>query len=377
MLFAKYLLAFVAPWTAALLASGVCVAQPNASVLSPIETKAALSHGPWPPPPLADAGNAFSFNKDAVQLGRRLFFDKRLSKDGEMSCSTCHKPAKAFTDGMATFNGRNTPSLLNAAYERWYGWDGAADSIWSQSLRPLLAKHEMAATPESLQKRLMSNPSLTRDYRKVFSDKTETLDSSALAVNLSKAIGAFVATLVSQKSKFDLFREALVEGDSAKAATYPTEARRGFQIFVGKGQCNVCHVGPMFSNGEFGDTGIGFFVRPGVVDSGRHGGIAELLASSHNLLSAQSTATELEKQKTRYVSAQHRNFGEFKVPSLRNAAKTAPYMHNGSIKTLEAVVAHYSNLNLDRLHADGEQILKPLNLTAQEQADLVSFLKTL
>jgi cytochrome c peroxidase len=161
------------------------------------------------------------------------------------------------------------------------------------------------------------------------------------------------------------------------AGKYPASAQRGLQIFVGKGQCNVCHVGPMFSNGEFGDTGISFFLRPGVVDTGRHGGIAELLTSSYNLLSPRSTATDIERQKTRYVSQQHRNFGEFKVPSLRNAVNTAPYMHNGSIKDLSSVVAHYSNINLDRLHADGEQILKPLNLTAQEQADLVSFLKTL
>jgi cytochrome c peroxidase len=373
MCFAKFLLALFT----ILCSSTTSLAQSNTVVLSAMEIKAALSHGPWPLAPQADAGNELSFNKDAVNLGRRLFFDKRLSKSGDMSCSTCHKPAKAFTDGMATFNGRNTPSLLNAAFERWYGWDGAADSIWSQSLRPLLAKHEMAATPESLQKRVLGNSSLTRDYRKVFSDKSENVDSPALAVRLSKALGAFVATLVSKQSTFDLFRDALGEGDVAKAAAYPISAQRGFQIFVGKGQCNVCHVGPMFSNGEFGDTGIGFFVRPGVVDTGRHGGIAELLASSHNLLSSRSTATELEKQKTRYVSQQHRNFGEFKVPSLRNVAQTAPYMHNGSVKSLEAVVAHYSNLNLDRLHADGEQILKPLNLTAQEQADLVSFLKTL
>jgi cytochrome c peroxidase len=134
----------------------------------------------------------------------------------------------------------------------------------------------------------------------------------------------------------------------------------------------------MFSNGEFGDTGLPFFVRPGVVDPGRHGGIATLQASRHNLLSRWSDARDgAAAIKTRHVQAQHRHFGEFKVPSLRNVALTAPYMHDGQLTTLTDVVRHYSELNLERLHADGERILQPLHLSDGERADLEAFLQTL
>src|SRR5262249_11882128 len=156
-------------------------------------------------------------------------------------------------------------------------------------------------------------------------------------------------------------------------------ARRGLKIFVGKGNCSACHSGPAFSNGEFHDTGVPFFVAGGGVDPGRHGGIKKLLANPFNLLGRfrYDRAGKAAVQ-TRHVASEHRNFGEFKVPSLRNVALTAPYMHNGSFATLADVVRHYSELNVDRLHADGEKLLlKPLRLSAEESADLVAFLETL
>src|SRR5688500_15938563 len=135
----------------------------------------------------------------------------------------------------------------------------------------------------------------------------------------------------------------------------------------------------MFSNGYFGDTELPFFVRPGVVDPGRHKGIELLRLNEYNLLSRWSDARDdaAVTIKTRQVQPQHRNFGEFKVPSLRNVALTAPYAHDGQLATLDDVVRHYSELNLERLHADGEQILKPLKLTDGERAALVAFLRSL
>jgi cytochrome c peroxidase len=135
----------------------------------------------------------------------------------------------------------------------------------------------------------------------------------------------------------------------------------------------------MFSNGEFADTGLPFFVRPGVVDPGRHGGIAALRSSPYNLLGRFSDASPGggAATKTRYIEQQHRNFGEFKVPSLRNVALTAPYMHDGQLATLDDVLTHYSELDLERLHADGERILEPLHLSEGERADLLTFLLTL
>src|SRR5690606_8874059 len=162
------------------------------------------------------------------------------------------------------------------------------------------------------------------------------------------------------------------------AARYPLDAQRGLRIFIGKGNCSVCHFGPNFTNGEFADVGVPFFVGRGAVDSGRHGGIRALKASRYNLLSRwNDDPTRRTAAKTRHVVAQHRNFGEFRVPSLRNVALTAPYMHNGRLATLHDVVRHYSEIDLDRLHSDGERILQPLHLDAREIDDLVAFLESL
>ena len=159
---------------------------------------------------------------------------------------------------------------------------------------------------------------------------------------------------------------------------YPAAAQRGLKIFVGKGNCDACHFGPLFTNGEFADTGLPFFKGKGAVDPGRHGGIGKLKESPFNLLGRYNDdAKRASAVGTRHVEAQHRNFGEFRVPGLRNVARTAPYMHNGSLATLRDVVEFYSNLNIERLHADGEQILKPLKLTEDEAGDLVSFLESL
>jgi cytochrome c peroxidase len=195
-------------------------------------------------------------------------------------------------------------------------------------------------------------------------------------VDAAKAIAAFTATLVSPRTPFDEFRDALLRGDREVAGRFPADAQRGLRLFVGIGQCLLCHTGPRFSNGEFADTGLPFFKRPGAVDSGRHGGIEALRHSPYTLLSRWADAP-VDTTKLRHLQAQHRNFGEFKVPSLRHVAQTAPYMHDGQIATLEAVVNHYSNLNPERLHADGEQILRPLGLGEAEKADLVAFLRTL
>jgi cytochrome c peroxidase len=158
---------------------------------------------------------------------------------------------------------------------------------------------------------------------------------------------------------------------------YPEAAQRGLRIFVGRGNCSVCHFGPAFSNGEFHDTGVPFFIKGGV-DPGRHGGIGKLRANSFNLLGAHNDdASRASAVKTRQVALEHRNFGEFKVPGLRNVARSAPYMHNGSLATLDEVVRHYSEISPDRLHADGENLLKALRLSAQESADLVAFLESL
>jgi cytochrome c peroxidase len=357
------------------------VAVQSAQAFSDAEVRAIASHGPWPPAFRADPSNRVSGNPAAVDLGERLFFERRLSADGEQSCSRCHLPERNWTDGEKRARGialvdRNTPSLSNVRLQRWFGWDGAHDSLWSQGIRPILDAKEMGSSAARVAKLLREDADLACRYRKVFG--APGAQDEKVLVDAVKTIAAFQETMMSARSAFDDFRDALAKGDKAGVAKYPESARRGLAIFIGKGSCNTCHVGPAFTNGEFHDTGIPFFIEPGRVDPGRRDGIKKLLADRYNLLGPYSddprrtTATG-----TKHVVLEHRNFGEFKVPSLRNLALTAPYMHNGRLATLRDVVDHYSNISPDRLHSDGEAILKPLKLNEGESKDLVAFLESL
>ncbi len=339
-----------------------------------------LQHGPWPPPPGRDPSNRVSGKREAIAFGEKLFFEPRLSGTGSVLCATCHAPFRAFQDGRARAFGlqdadRNTPTVLNARFYRWYGWDGANDSLWSQSIRPLLDEREMRSTAPTVAQTVRTI--FPKEYRAAFGREAPANDEEIL-VDVGKALAAFQETLVSGRTPFDEFRDGLATGDGIALGKYPESAQKGLRIFIGKGNCATCHFGPHFTNGEFADTGIAFFVAPGRVDSGRHSGIQKLKQSSFNLVGrfnddpSKSTATG-----TRHVELQHRNFGEWRVPGLRNVSQTAPYMHNGSLPTLRDVVKHYSELNEERLHADGERVLKPLRLTPAEVGELVAFLESL
>ncbi len=359
-------------------------AEPEAALLpfTPAELQQIQAHGPWPPPRHGDASNRLAGQAAAVAFGQQLFFDASLSARGDLACASCHIPARAFQDGRAVAllgseRPRNTPSLFDAAGHRWLGWDGAHDSLWAASITPLLAAGEMAADPTHLAKRLRARPALERGYRQAFG-RPLPADPALLPVDLGKALAAYQATLVSPRTPFDDFRDALARGDRRSAARYPLAAQRGLRLFIGEGRCTVCHAGPGFTNGEFADVGVPFFV-PGGVDSGRHGGLQRLLASPWNRLGPHNDAGAADPQAvaTRHVVLQHRNFGEFRVPGLRQLVHTAPYMHNGSLRTLPEVVRHYSELNEERLHTDGERILRPLRLNPQQSEDLQAFLRSL
>jgi len=350
------------------------------SEFSAQELNTIQSHGPWPPPEARDPSNRVSGKREAIAFGEKLFFEPRLSGTGSVLCATCHAPFRAFQDGRARAFGlqdvdRNTPTVLNARFYRWYGWDGANDSLWSQSIRPLLDEREMRSTASKVAQ--VVRTIFPQEYRAAFGREAPASDDEAL-VDVGKALAAFQETLVSGRTPFDEFRDRLATGDATALGKYPESAQKGLRIFIGKGNCATCHFGPHFTNGEFADTGIGFFISRGKVDSGRHEGIKRLKGNPHNLLGrfnddpSKGTATG-----TRHVELQHRNFGEWRVPGLRNVAQTAPYMHNGSLPTLRDVVKHYSELNEERLHADGERVLKPLRLTPAEVEDLVAFLESL
>jgi cytochrome c peroxidase len=341
-----------------------------------------LAHGPWPPAATRDPGNRFSGNPDAIDLGRRLFSDSALSRSGYIGCVTCHQPDRALTDLRARAHGiadvdRNTPTLANLRLQRWYGWGGSSDSLWMASIRPLLDTRELDTDAAIIARRFSLNEDLACRYRKVFGRAPVHADDELL-VNVGKALAAFAETLVTERTPFDDFRDALARNDQAAMQRFPVAAQRGLKLFVGRGNCFVCHTGPNFSNGEFHDTGISFFVAPGKVDAGRHEGIRTVQASRFNLLGRfNDDATGTNATATRHVTLEHRHWGEFRTPSLRNVAVTPPYMHNGSLATLREVVLHYSEIDGERLHADGERILRKLSLRNEEIDDLVAFLGTL
>ncbi|MFO1414573.1 MAG: cytochrome c peroxidase [Burkholderiales bacterium] len=371
-----------------LLAMGPVLAQTppppanSAVTFTPDEVKRILALGPWPPAPRRDPSNRVSGNADAIAFGAALFADPALSRTGTVACVTCHVPARAFTDARPRAQGlaagdRNTPSLLNTGHRRWYGWDGANDSLWAQSLRPLLDAREMGGSLADVARRVRDDPALRDAYARAFGAPPGT-DDEKVAVDAAKALAAYQETLVTGRTPFDDFRDALARGDRAAMARYPVLAQRGLAIFVGSGNCILCHGGPSFSHGEFHDVGIPFFAAPGRVDPGRYEGIRKLQASPYNLLGRYNDdATRANATSTRHVALAHRNYGEFKVPSLREVARTAPYMHDGSLATLREVVRHYSNLDLDRLHADGENLLRPLDLDKYDVDALVAFLESL
>lgn len=346
------------------------------------EVRAIGSHGPWPPPPVVDPSNRVSGKPGAITLGERLFNDARLSGNAAMSCATCHQAERNWSDGRARAQGqveldRRTPSLWNVGQGHWFGWDGAADSLWAQSLRPIVDPREMASSAGRVAGLLRRDPTLSCLYRRAFGAAPGD-DDEALLVDAAKALAAFQETLVSPRTAFDDFRDALLAGNRAAAARYPEAAQRGLKIFVGAGKCNACHFGPRFTNGEFGDVGIPFFVRPGEVDSGRLGGLAKLAASPFNRLGRYSDdVSGASALRSRHVQRLHANFGEFRVPGLRQIDGGGPYMHNGHLATLDDVVRHYSEVSPDRLHSDGIPLVRPLGLSTGDQADLVAFLRSL
>ena len=357
---------------------------PKPPPLSSDEIAAIVSHGPWPVAFTPDPGNRFSGQPAAIELGRRLFADPRLSADGKRACISCHQPNRGFADGLArsvaAHGGpldRNSQGLLDVRLQHWFGWDGAADSLWAFVLRPLGDDREMGAGPSALAALMAGDPDLSSRYRMLDPNP----DPTRLRIDIAKALAAYLETLDSPRTRFDTLRDALARGDLAATADYPGDALRGLQLFVGRGRCNLCHVGPAFSNGEFHDIGRPFMVDASRPDPGRHAGVKAVLADPYNRLGRYVDPivdpTDDPAVRTRHLAPAHRNFGEFRVPGLRGALLTAPYGHDGSLPALADVVRHYSEIDLERLHADGESLLRPLHLDAQQSADLIAFLRTL
>ena len=397
---------------ACLLAGASRSAEP-AVELSERELAIVLTLSPLAPPP-SDTTNRVADDPAAIALGERLFFDARLSGDGTVACSTCHSEEHGWGDGKAVAVGvgvgtRNTPSLWNAAQNRWFFWDGRADSLWSQAVKPIEDSAEMNGDRLHLLHLVAADAALRRDYEALFGPlpavdarlpsrggpfandgerqanwwSTANADrDAAIAVlaNVGKAIAAYVATIRTAPAPFDEFVADLRAG-RAQSNAISAAAQRGLKTFVGKGNCVLCHSGPSFTNFEFHDTRVPPRSPDAPFDPGRLGGVALLLADEFSAASPYSDdASGARAQQAYFVSDSSGLLGHFKTPGLRNVALTAPYMHAGQLPSLTAVVEHYSKLEHASAPADPahvEALITPLGLDSGQIADVVAFLESL
>lgn len=386
------------------------------SEFSPQELSRILQHASLGPPPTD--GNQFAGHDGAARLGQFLFFDKRLSADGSTSCATCHDAAKGFTDGKPLSSGvggaqgtRNAATLWNAAYERWLFWDGRADSLWSQALKPMERSVELDGSRLQIVHLIADDPDLRKAYEGVFGPMPDLRDASRFPkrggpascvadadmakawssmkpadqettnrvfANIGKAIGAYERRLISRASSFDAFVEGLKNDDLEKLQSITPAARRGLKMFVGAAECRLCHSGPNFSDGEFHDIGVPPRFA-GQADPGRLDGVRQLLDDPFNAAGIFSDDPKgPAAQRLEFLASTPQNFGQFKTPSLRNVAITGPYMHQGQFGTLRQVLEYYSTLN-GASFGDHHQetILIPRGFSPQEMDDLTAFLQSL
>jgi cytochrome c peroxidase len=252
--------------------------------------------------------------REKVELGRRFFFDKRLSRDGTLACASCHDPRLAFSDGREVARGindaqgtRNAPALINRGYGSSFFWDGRAKSLEQQALDPILNPRELGLTEAELQQRTQLTTSQVTD-----------------------ALASFVRTIRSGDSRFDRYT-------AGQSNALNALEKAGLAVFRGRGNCSTCHPGPNFTDDQLHNTGVAW----------RDGALADRGGGQ----------------------------GRFKTPTLREVSRTAPYMHDGSLATLEDVIEFYSEGGRPNPNLDAE--IRPRNFTAAEKRALLAFLQSL
>ncbi len=325
-----------------------------------------LPETPFPPRNPPTAGK--------IALGRKLFFDRRLSRGGTQSCATCHAPEQAFTqNGRETSEGaggqplrRNAPGLLNVAHTQRLQHDGEAPSLETQILGPLFDPFEMGnATFGDLLGRIRGLP----DYRGLFE---RTFGAPATIETVGQAIASYERSLLSANAPFDRWRYGKDE------ATLGPEAKTGFALFSGKARCATCHLigerTALFTDQDFHDTGIGWRRDAARRRGAQDPGIASAAAPAARVGPAFGRARQDDRGRIE-VTADPRDLYKYRTPGLRNAAVTAPYMHDGSIATLGGVVRYYNEGGAADPNLD--PAIRPLGLTGEEIAALVAFLESL
>ncbi|SPF38686.1 Methylamine utilization protein MauG [Candidatus Sulfopaludibacter sp. SbA4] len=313
-------------------AAGACALPAFLILCFAADPKAPLGLPPlsWP------KDNRYSAAK--VELGRYLYFDRRLSADDTVSCASCHDPRYAFTDGAAVSTGiksqkgnRSAPTIINRGYSLAQFWDGRANSLEEQAKGPMANPIEMGNTHDAIAGRLRGIAGYRPMFAAAFATEEITIDRVAMA------IACFERTVLSGNAPYDKYKR----GD--KKAMTPGQVR-GMAVFFDKAKCDKCHEGANFTLNAYSNLGVG--------------------------------ADQPEPDVGRFaVTKDPRDWGVFKTPTLREIEHTAPYMHDGSLPTLEDVVEFYNKGGIKNRNLDAN--IKPLNLTDPEKKDLVAFLKAL
>jgi len=332
-------------------------------------------------PLLSDQSNAVADNPLAARFGHALFFDVRLSGTGDISCATCHQPARRFTDGLPKgvaigVSKRNTPSIVGTAYSPWLYWDGRRDSQWSQAVSPLEDPNEHGTSRRDVVNVIITDDAYHATYEQLFGvppgvSTHEGLDRTF--ANIGKAIAAYERMLMPGPSRFDDFVAALVDGDMQAVDILTADEAAGLRLFIGDAQCIRCHNGPLLTNNEFHNTGVVAF--PGEVpDKGRADGIRLVRADPYNCLGRFNDAAKRRCDELVFARTGAGLIGAVRTPSLRNLGGTEPFMHKGQIAALHDVLEHYNEAPLALI---GHNEAEPLGLSDEQLEQLEAFLLTL
>lgn len=387
----------------------------DAPEFTEIEIRRILQHEWRAIPP--DPTNRFADDPRAAHFGQYLFFDTRFSANGQVSCATCHDPAKGFADGLPLGKGleeltRHSMTLWNVGRNRWFFWDGRIDTLWAQALQPFENAMEMGTNRVRVVRQIASDPVLREAYEALFGplpggevisqfppdarpvpddpdhphhkawesmrEENREVVNHAF-VNLGKAIAAYERRIVSRNAPFDRFVEGLRTGDAVLRQSLTLQQQQGLRLFIGQANCRLCHFGPDFTDHEFHNNGVPPLRKGLPQDAGRFDGIGRLRSDPFRAESSYSDdPTGPVAQRAGFLARTPESWGQFRTPTLRNIGQTGPYMHQGQFETLEDVVEFYSTLQGQvRIGHHQETILTALNLSAEEKAALVAFLKSL
>jgi cytochrome c peroxidase len=294
---------------------------------------------------------------EKIELGKKLFFDRRLSGDGTMSCATCHNPELAFTDGLdislsypTTKNWRNSPTLINVAFFKYVFYDGRARTLEDQAIFPMMSAFEMNKNLDYLEEQIRQVPEYAEDFKRVFNNEVTR-------ERIAMAIAAFERTLISVNVPLDLY----LKGDEKALSE---DAKKGLEIFRGKGRCADCHHGVNLSDDRF--YALQVPENPVLSNDPRMVTTARFVAKVYHY----EDYRNLKEDPGRYLITKNKmDWKAFRPPTLREISKTAPYMHNGVFSTLDEVIEFF-----DRGGGRDNTVLKPLGLTPDEKRYMKAFL---